>query len=530
MLGRESESLLRRIWDDVDDGDADTNRKLTPNRGSTAWLQPSPRDGRHQEANNCQSFTFDTLSRFPSRNLQRPVAEIERMRSIKTLREPVASRADLETSLALLQLNKIDAQHTRAASDLQPLRSRVVEDARSKIRSQNDVLSVSSIGKYVPTSSNHSIWAPSGAGSDNQHSPYTQSQTRLSSNYYTRANESQILPLRPRASSETTPTDAIPRYPVSQTSTSCPTYPQQLQATSHISSINTHNATTTFNTAHNHQPIIINQQQQPQPQIQKHFQPMQAVLTANTPHAFTPPLNVQIQQLGQQQQQHNHISSRFSSRYHGMHTESNASADYLAPEENAGLWLTNLPPDVTHHELLSSIRNMGRIWCSYINQPDLQQHVTAAAKVVFFQPPAALRLLHFAATHGLNIRGYRVKVTQNRIKTRAQPLVGNMSRVLIITGISTFVNPESLVTYFTERFVFQLDEVRELISLHGRTVVEFRFGSFRCQAQMGKMSLEKDQPAGLEKVEFGEDPCEVGEFTSSPAVARQRVAGIGIGI
>ena len=524
MLDRGSESRLRRIWDDDDDDNANTSRKPTRNQGNTTWLQPSPPDDRHQEANNYQNFARDVLNPSSSQNLRNLKAEIERMRNLETLREPVASRTDLETSLALLQFNRIDSQHTRTASDLQPFRPRAVEDARSKMRSQNDVPSVTSVGKCAPANPSFSIWSTYGTDSNNQHPSYNQSPARLNSNHYTGANESQMLPFRPRASSEAAPTNAIYRKPASQTSTSCPTYPQQLQATSHIPGINTHNAIN-FKTAHNSQPIISHQPQQ-QPRIQKHFQPMQAVLTANNPHAFTPPL-AHTHQPAQQQTQ---LSSRFSSRYHGMHTESNASADYLSPEENAGLWLTNLPPDVTHHELLTSIRNMGRIWCSYVNQPDFQQHVTAAAKVVFFQPPAALRLLHFAATHGLSIRGYRVKVTQNRIKTPAQPLVGNMSRVLIITGQSTFVNAEALVTYFTERFVFQLDEVRELISLRGRTVVEFRFGSFRCQAQMGKMSLEKDQPSGLEKVEFGEDPCEVGEITSSLAVAMQRIAGIGTGI
>lgn len=222
-------------------------------------------------------------------------------------------------------------------------------------------------------------------------------------------------------------------------------------------------------------------------------------------------------------------STRFSDRYHGMHTESNASAEYLAPEENASLWITNLPPDVTHHELLGQIRNIGRIWCCYINGPDGMKHTTAAAKVVFFQPRAAQSLLQHSITDGLQVRGFRAKVTQNRIKTPATiPRGGSDSRVLIVTGQTHFVNEKTLSEYFGLRFVFQLDEVKELIKGGGRAVLEFRFGSYRCQAQMGKISLEKDRPLGFEKAEFGEDPCEVGETYSSHAIALQRIKGIGI--
>ncbi|KAM3441667.1 hypothetical protein MY4824_001445 [Beauveria thailandica] len=221
-------------------------------------------------------------------------------------------------------------------------------------------------------------------------------------------------------------------------------------------------------------------------------------------------------------------STRFSDRYHGMHTESNASAEHLTPEQNASLWITNLPPDTTHHELLGQIRNIGRVWCSFINGPDGCKHTTAAAKVVFFRPSAARRMLQHAAApdRGLHIRGFRAKVTQNRIKTgETVPRAGDDSRVLIVTGDACFVNEARLTEWFANLFVFQVDEVRQLVvdEESGLAVVEFRFGSFRCQAQMGKISLEKERPPWFERAEFGEDPCEVGETCSSHAIALQRV-------
>ncbi|OAA54648.1 hypothetical protein ISF_08249 [Cordyceps fumosorosea ARSEF 2679] len=223
-------------------------------------------------------------------------------------------------------------------------------------------------------------------------------------------------------------------------------------------------------------------------------------------------------------------ANRFSDRYHGMHTESNASAEHLTSEQNASLWITNLPPDITHHELLGQIRRVGRVWCCFINGPDGVKHATAAAKIVFFQPAAAQLLLQQTSLDGLSVRGWRAKVAPNRIKTGATiPRGGDDSRVLLVTGQAHFVNEQTLTRYFSERFVFQVDEVRELArGGAGRAVVEFRFGSYRCQAQMGKISLEKDRPLGFEKAEFGEDPCETGETWTSYSIALQRIQGHGL--
>ncbi|KAM0464910.1 hypothetical protein ACHAPV_001901 [Trichoderma viride] len=247
------------------------------------------------------------------------------------------------------------------------------------------------------------------------------------------------------------------------------------------------------------------------------FLPMQAVMQQTPSRAFTadfPPYAPS--------------TAKFSSRYHGMHTETNASAEHLTPDQNCALWLTNLPAGTTTFKLLRSIRNVGRVWCSYVNYPDFQAHSTAAAKVVFFTPEAAQQLLSISWTRGLFVEGQRVKVSHNRIKYGSHPVAGRMSRVLIITGHADFVNEAALTKFFKDRFIFQLDEVTELIRAGGRAVMEFKFGSYRCQSQMGKMSLEKDRPRGLEKVEFGDDPCEVGDTMSSYGIAAERIQGRGL--
>ncbi|PTB67736.1 hypothetical protein BBK36DRAFT_1116584 [Trichoderma citrinoviride] len=248
------------------------------------------------------------------------------------------------------------------------------------------------------------------------------------------------------------------------------------------------------------------------------FLPMQAVMQQTPATAFTSPSSPD-----------GSSSTRFSTRYRGMHADANASAEHLGPEENCALWLTNLPPTVTVHELLGAIRNVGRIWCTYINYPDFAVHQTAAAKVVFFTPEAAQQLLAISWTRGLFVSDYRVKVSHNRIKYGSHAVQGTkVSRCLIITGNADFVNPEELFKYFKGLFIFQLDEIIPLIRAGNRAVVEFRFGSYRCQAQMGKMSLEKNRQDGVEKVEFGDDPCEVGDTMSSYGIAAERIQGRGL--
>jgi hypothetical protein len=216
----------------------------------------------------------------------------------------------------------------------------------------------------------------------------------------------------------------------------------------------------------------------------------------------------------------------FSSRYGGRHCTANASMDHLADEQNCSLWLTNLPPNVTYPELLGMIRGMGRIYCTYINRPDYRQHRTAAAKVVFFAPEAATRFLLYIQTQQPSLDGHRLRADRNRIKSAASREAG--TRVLLVTGRADFVNVASLDAYFSHNFVFEVDRAVELVQRHGRAVVEFRFGSYRCQAQCGRMALERERPDGFEMVEYADDPCEVGETGTAYITALRRIEGIGL--
>ncbi|KAK4448058.1 hypothetical protein QBC34DRAFT_408052 [Podospora aff. communis PSN243] len=57
----------------------------------------------------------------------------------------------------------------------------------------------------------------------------------------------------------------------------------------------------------------------------------------------------------------NRLAAGVSIYYRGnLHQEQNFSAN-IPPEDSCSFWLTNLPPNCTVHQLLSSIRGFGRV-------------------------------------------------------------------------------------------------------------------------------------------------------------------------
>lgn len=270
--------------------------------------------------------------------------------------------------------------------------------------------------------------------------------------------------------------------------------------------------------------LVVGATREPHP---NHFHPMTVLRDGGAPGTPSHSLNLQhrvLAGLGFEPE------ANFSSEYHGIHNVANASAN-IPDDDNCSLWLTKLPPNVTYSEVIAMITHagpFGRVYCIYVNYPDNVKHHTAAAKVVFFTPEAAQRLLRYSWSTGLYVGAYRIIVTHNRIKSRAVVVSPSASRVLIITGHVSFVNEKTLMQFYEKKFIFQLDRFIDLITTRDRAVVELRFGSYRCQSQMGKMALERERPEGFEKAEFGDDPCEHGENYSSYGIAAERIQGKGI--
>jgi hypothetical protein len=196
----------------------------------------------------------------------------------------------------------------------------------------------------------------------------------------------------------------------------------------------------------------------------------------------------------------------FSDNYLGDRTlDRNASAD-ISDDENCALWITRLPADTTHHDLLAQIRGTGgRIYACVINPPTKIGHHHSAAKVVFFERSAAERLFDKGQRGEFIVGGYRCNVAWNRIKTGEQKLGCIRSRALVVMGDPKFVNEDALLDWFSGRFMFDLDEAVTYMTRDRQAIIEWRFASYRCQAEAAKMALAREQPDVV--CRFGPDPC-----------------------
>ncbi|TLD25004.1 hypothetical protein PspLS_05904 [Pyricularia sp. CBS 133598] len=231
------------------------------------------------------------------------------------------------------------------------------------------------------------------------------------------------------------------------------------------------------------------------------------------------------------------IMNGFSPNYQGDTSLANNRSANIPESESCSLFILGLPPTLTTTQLLGAIRNTGRVWASHINLPEPSRgHTTCAAKVIFFERAAAQR---FYAAHQPQNGGFvtdpfsglpPARVLWNRIRSAevgpssatgggggggGPGSGGNKSRVLLIYGPRRLVNEPSLTAYFASKMEFQIDRAFELASCvdpaTGQVMVlfEYRFGSFRCQAEAAKMSLSREFKDEI-KVWYGDDPCAPG--------------------
>ncbi|KAH8163707.1 hypothetical protein CIB48_g4541 [Xylaria polymorpha] len=196
----------------------------------------------------------------------------------------------------------------------------------------------------------------------------------------------------------------------------------------------------------------------------------------------------------------------------------NQSAN-IPDELNTSVWITNLPANVNHKTLLDNVRNCGKVYAAVINGPE-HTHITAASKIVFFDVAGAQNLLDQAREGSFTVGDHIPRVIHNRIKTEAKPPCPN-SRVLHIEGPSCIVNQRYLAALFRNDGITWQDEEIIVLSDNGiLTRLEWRFGSYRCQAESARhlidrvkrhcnniMPLNYSQYWQGVTVHFGVDPC-----------------------
>jgi len=234
------------------------------------------------------------------------------------------------------------------------------------------------------------------------------------------------------------------------------------------------------------------------------------------------------------------MASRYDSLFNFLNRTTSVSANYqgnpyslanqsanIPDDLNTSIWITNLPPSLTHAMLLKSVRDCGKVYATVINAPG-NDHVTSASKIVFFDAVGAKNLMRQAHDGKFVVGGYMPKVRHNRIKSEPKA-PSPCSRVLHIEGPSSIVNQPFLQAVFKSRGITWQDE--EVLVLYINEIVtrlEWRFGSYRCQAEFARNAIEKAkkgwdltneveyEQSQLWKnvtVHFGIDPCAPKEGT-----------------
>ncbi|KAI1263416.1 hypothetical protein F5Y18DRAFT_438113 [Xylariaceae sp. FL1019] len=212
------------------------------------------------------------------------------------------------------------------------------------------------------------------------------------------------------------------------------------------------------------------------------------------------------------------MASTVSPNYQGdPYLKANQSAN-IPDHLNTAVWITNLPPHLDHKMLLGNIRNCGKIWAAVVNEPEAG-HITSAAKVVFWDVTGAEHLLRQSVEGKFIVGDYIPRVRRNRIKSEAKP-PGVHSRVLHIEGPSYVVNQAYLAAFFSYNDIKWEDEAIITLMHNGnRTRLEWRFGSYRCQAESARHAIDRvKRPMNPVNqfsfqlwqdvsVYFGVDPC-----------------------
>lgn len=261
------------------------------------------------------------------------------------------------------------------------------------------------------------------------------------------------------------------------------------------------------------------------------FRPMNAVVGRGEPQPYAGSSSAQQMALvpWKQVDPREKVAMGFSANYQGnIFLEKNRSAD-IPDDQNCSIFILGLPPMVTYRQFFAAIRNTGRVYQTRISAPEPDKgHTTSACKVVFFDRPSAER---FWENHrrGFVIRDYPMfegRLRWNRVKSAAVEGSPDQSRVLLISGPDQVVNEHFLTQFFQSKLEYQVDEIitRNPGGIFGRSEVEFRFGSFRCQAEAAKMALHREFTDHGVHVRYGPDPCDVVEPVENDN--RQAVLGV----
>ncbi|KAI1087630.1 hypothetical protein F5B19DRAFT_497208 [Rostrohypoxylon terebratum] len=229
-------------------------------------------------------------------------------------------------------------------------------------------------------------------------------------------------------------------------------------------------------------------------------------------YAAVPTLDLRVFTPSEQLMGHSNGSlqaSRGNGNYRGDCNLSVNTGVNVSEHKNTNLWVTGLPAGITVNELLGAITDTGRIRSTVINQPT-QSIATAAASISFFHRRDAVKLYRKIEQGHICLRGRFPLVQWNRNKVGESAVPPYTTRVLLIAGDPQIVNEEFLTSFFSKKFVYDIDCIVDHGIVDGFEGpigrIEYRFGSWRSQASSARLALLLELK-GFLLVKYGPDPC-----------------------
>ncbi|RYO76175.1 hypothetical protein DL766_007474 [Monosporascus sp. MC13-8B] len=180
---------------------------------------------------------------------------------------------------------------------------------------------------------------------------------------------------------------------------------------------------------------------------------------------------------------------------------------------NTALWITGLPSDCKHQDLLAQIRGIGKVYSLHINKPIYGPDPTrplkpnSAASLAFFTTEAAQVFFQRCKLAPFRVKGRRAFVRPNQNKVAPYHDYG-VSRVLIIQGLREYVTVKWLTCYLKEVVGMFWDTDRTFLQEIGaENRLEWHFGSWKSQAEAVHRAIYNNFGEWM-TVSYGIDPCE----------------------
>jgi hypothetical protein len=216
------------------------------------------------------------------------------------------------------------------------------------------------------------------------------------------------------------------------------------------------------------------------------FMPSRAVLKRNIPESLS----------HQTLLQPNPTRSVRDAKYYGRAN--------LPAHKNCAIYIMGIPAKAGYADVLDSIRG-GKIYACLMDPPNAE-HLTSAAKLVFFTRASAELFMQRHYRVGIYVLGQRVKAIWNRIRYDAHDKP-HQSRVVRISGPASWMDFEFFEKFFKARLEFQEESRSEIPCSHeGHALYEWRFASLRAQAELAYIAIVREL-SDIFKVEYGPDPC-----------------------